>query len=131
MFTPELLKNFLVAPELSSVGSFKERAAFVALHVDGRTIRDTAEALGVSKSQVPNLATVFQTKLVSKIRELRRKRIAGSPGYKAAFKALRDRLYELAEQSNSNAYDFDSDWEMSREDLAECFGEPAPRFDDE
>ena len=137
MFTPELLRKFLDLPELSSVGSVQERAAFVAVHVEGRTVREVAEALGVSKSQVPNLARVFQDKLAVKIGELGRKRIGGSPEYKAAFAALRDRLLELADESGSN------DWlwngkvghfrycDGTPEDKAECFGQPAPRFDDE
>lgn len=135
MFTPELLRKFLDVPELSSVGSAQERAAFVAIHVEGRTVREVAEALGVSKSQVPNLSSLFQTKLAAKIGELRRKRIAGSPQYKAAFSALRKRLCELAEESNTSndVWDWNAQikCELSREDLAECFGAPAPRFDDE
>jgi hypothetical protein len=132
MFTPDLLRKFLVMPELSGVGSAQERAAFVALHIERRTVREAAEALGVSKSQVPNLANVFQTKLAAKIGELERKRIAGSPEYKTAFVALRHRLYELAEESGSdNDYERYRDWTPSREDLAECFGQPSPRFDDE
>jgi transposase len=126
----KLLRGFVNVPELSAVGNTQERAAFVALHVEGRTVREAAGALGVSKSQVPNLASAFQTKLAAKIGELRRKRIAGSPEYKAAFVALRDRLYALAEESGSVDYHWD-DWELSREDLAECFGGPSPRFDDE
>lgn len=135
MFTPELLRRFLDVPELSNVGSAQERAAFVALHVEGHTVREVGQAIGVSKSQVPNLDNLFQTKLAAKIGELRRKRIVGSPEYKAAFSALRKRLCELAEESGSG-YDV-WDWnarikcELSREDLAECFGRPAPRFDDE
>lgn len=118
-------------PELSSVDSAHERAAFVAIHVEGRTIREAAGALDVSKSQVPNLANVFQTKLAAKIGELRRKRIAGSPEYKAAINALRKRLNELAEESGRDDDRDDGDWTLSREDLAECFGQPTPRFDDE
>jgi hypothetical protein len=137
MFTPDLLRKFLVVPELSGVGSAQERAAFVALHIERRTVREAGEAIGVSKSQIPNLANVFQIKLAAKIGELRRKRIAGSPEYKAAFVALRDRLYELAEESGSDNWDWDgkighfSDSGASWEDLAECFGLPMPRFDDE
>lgn len=137
MFTPDLLRKFLVVPELSGVGSAQERAAFVALHIERRTVREAGEAIGVSKSQIPNLANVFQTKLAAKIGVLRRKRIAGSPEYKAAFAALRDRLLELADESGS--YDWDWDGKVghfrysdgTREDLAECFGRPSPRFDDE
>lgn len=125
-------------PELSSVGSAQERAAFVAIHVEGRTVRETAGALGVSKSQVANLACLFQTKVAAKIGELQRKHTGGSPEYKAAFNALHKRLCELAEESGSSRYDYwdgkvghFSDDGASREDLAECFGGPAPRFDEE
>lgn len=91
-----------------------------------------AEAIGVSKSQVANLSNLLQTKVAAKIGELQRKRIAGSPEYKATFIALRDRLYALAADSGSNRYDWeDLDWKLSREDLAECFGRPSLRFDDE
>jgi hypothetical protein len=107
MFTPDLLRKFLVVPELSGVGSAQERGAFVALHIERRTVREAAEAIGVSKSQVPNLANVFQAKLGAKIGELRRKRIAGSPEYRAAFAALRDRLLELADESGSYDWDWD------------------------
>jgi hypothetical protein len=120
-------------PELSAVGTAQERAAFIALQVEGRTVRGTAEALGVSRSQVANLCSLFQAKVAAKIGELYRKRISGSHEYKAAFAALRDRLYELAEDSGSSDSDWDdSNWRPSREDLAECFGaQPIPRFDDE
>jgi transposase len=114
------------------VGSTQERAAFIALQVEGRTIREAAEALGVSKSQVANLSNLFQAKVAAKIGELQRKHIGGSPEYKAAFIALRDRLYEIAEENSRDDYDWDdSNWKPSREDLAECFGLPSPRFDDE
>jgi transposase len=129
MNTRELVKAFLQVPELSTVGSSQERAAFIALHVEGRTIREAAEAFGVSKSQVANLSNHFQAKVSTKIGELQRKHIGGSLEYKAAFIALRDRLYELAEESGSDDYDWD--WKPSREDLAECFGLPSPRFDGE
>lgn len=119
-------------PELSAVGCAQERAAFIALQVEGRTIREAAEALGVSKSQVANLSNLFQAKVAAKIGELRRKRFGGSPEYKAAFIALRDRLYEIAEENGSDDYDWDySNSKPSREDLAEAFGLPNPRFDDE
>ena len=131
MHSAELLRDFVNVPELSTVGSAQERAAFVALHVEGRTVREAAEALGVSKTQVPNLASLFQAKIAAKIGELQRKHVGGSSEYKAAFTALRDRLYKLADESGSDDYDFDSDWELSREDMAECFGLPSPWFDDE
>src|SRR5690348_3872658 len=107
MYSAELLRGFVNVPELSAVGNTQERAAFIALHVEGRTVREAAGALGVSKSQVPILASVFQTKLAAKIGELRRKRIAGSPEYKAAFRALQSRLYQLQEDSGSDVWDWD------------------------
>jgi len=132
MYFADLLRAFVNVPELSEVGSTQERAAFVALHVEGRTVREAAEAIGVSKSQVANLSNIFQAKVAAKIGELQRKHSGGSPEYKAAFVALRDRLYALAGESGSDAYDWvDWDWKPSREDLAECFGLPTPRFDDE
>jgi hypothetical protein len=132
MYSAELIRAFVNVPELSAVGSAQERAAFVAIHVEGRTVREAAEALGVSKSQVANLSNLFQAKVAAKIGELQRKHVGGSPEYKAAFVALRHRLYELADESGSdNDYEQYRDWTPSREDLAECFGGPAPRFDDE
>lgn len=127
-----LLRAFVNVPELSAVGSAQERAAFIALHVEGRTVREAAEALDVSKSHVANLSNLFQTKVAAKIGELQRKHISCSPEYKAAFIAIRNRLYEMAEENGTDDYDWDdSDWKPSREDLAECFGLPSPRFDDE
>jgi|SRR6266446_133216 len=131
MYSAELIRAFVNVPELSAVGSAQERAAFVAIHVEGRTVREAAEALGVSKSQVANLSNLFQAKVAAKIGELQRKHVGGSPEYKAAFNALLERLYELAAESGSDRYQFCLDWAFSREDLAECFGGPAPRFDDE
>ena len=131
MYSGDLLRAFVNVPELSEVGTTQERAAFVALHVEGRTVREVAEAIGVSKSQVANLSNLFQAKVAARIGELQRKHVGGSPEYKAAFIALRDRLYELAAESGSDRYQFCVDWAFSREDLAECFGGQAPRFDDE
>ena len=48
----ELLKAFLQMPELSTVGTPEERAAFVALRIDGRTVREAGEVIGISKSHV-------------------------------------------------------------------------------
>lgn len=132
MYSAQLLRAFVNVPELSAVGSAQERAAFIALHVEGRTTREAAEALGVSKSQVANLCNLFQAKVAAKIGELQRKHIGGSPEYKAAFTALRDRLYQIAEENGSDDYDWDdSSSKLSWEDLAECFGRRSPGFDDE
>ena len=55
----------------------------------------------------------------------------GSEEFRALYKDLRDRLYQLQEESGSDRYEYDGDFYPSREDLAECFGLPSPRFDDE
>ena len=75
MITDELLKEFLNVPELSAVGSAQERAAFIAIRLEGRTVHEAGQAIGVSKSQVTNLADLFQTKLATRMMELRRKGI--------------------------------------------------------
>ena len=132
MCSSELLRAFVNVPELSAVGSAQERAAFIALRVEGRTVREAADALGVSKSQVANLSNLFQAKVAARIGDLQRKPAARSPEYKASFIALRYRLFQIAEENGSNDYDWDdSNWKPSREDLAECFGLSSPRFDDE
>jgi hypothetical protein len=125
----ELLKAFLQVPELSTVGSAQERAAFIAIRAEGRTVREAAQAIGVSKSQVANLADLFQTKLATRMMELRRKRTAGSEEYRILYKDLHGRLGELQEESGS-----EDDWvggekigsfnagKMSREDRAEAMG---------
>jgi hypothetical protein len=129
--TAELLRAFLQVPELSTVGSAQERAAFIAVRLDERTVRETGEVIGVSKSQVSKLADLFQEKLARRIIELRSKRIAGSEQYRTLYRDLRNHLLELFEASGS-----DDDWEyghkvgtfspgaMSREDRAEAIGTP-------
>ena len=131
MYSAESLRAFVNVPELSAVGSAQERSAFIALHIEGRTVREAAQAIGVSKSQVSNLANLFQAKIAKKIGELQRNHIGGSHEYKSAFVDLHERLLKLAQESGSDRHDFDSDWEFSREDRAKCFGLPSPRFDDE
>jgi hypothetical protein len=123
----EQFKAFLQAPELSAVGSAQERAAFIAIRIDGRTIREVGQAIGVSKSQVTNLADLFEKKLATKVVELK----TGSEEFRTLYKDLRDRLYQLQEESGSDRDEYDGDFYPSREDLAECFGSPSPRFDDE
>ena len=125
MNTLELLKAFLQVPELSTVGSAQERAAFIAIRLDGRTFREAGQAIGVSKSQVTNLADLFQAKLATRMMELRRKRIAGSPEYRGLYA----RLCEVGAESGSAG-----DWwgghkigsfntgAVSREDWAEATG---------
>ncbi len=46
----ELLKTFLQTPELSTVRSAQERTAFIAFHLDRRTVREVGQAIGVSKN---------------------------------------------------------------------------------
>jgi hypothetical protein len=123
----ELLKAFLQVPELSTVGSSQERAAFVAVRLEGQTFREAGQAIGVSKSQVTNLADLFEKKLATRVVELR----TGSEEFRTLYKDLRGRLYQLQEESGSDRDEYDGDFYPSREDLAECFGLPNPRFDDE
>ena len=79
METPELLRMFLQVPELSTVGSPEERAAFIALRIDGRTVRQAGQAIGVSKSHVQNLANLFEVRLAKKIREIGRRGRSSGP----------------------------------------------------
>jgi hypothetical protein len=137
MNASELLKAFLQVPELSTVGSAQERAAFIAIRLERRTVRETGEALGVSKSQVANLADLFQAKLATRMMELQKKGRAVSAEYLALERKLHYELGRLSEESGSDVWDWGAqighfrDCGLSREDLAECFGEPSPRFDDE
>jgi hypothetical protein len=124
----ESLKAFLQVPELSAVGSAQERDAFIVMRLEGRTVREGGQAIGVSKSQVTNLAELFQAKLATRMMELRRKRTVGSAEYRVLYQALYERLCEVREESGS-----DVDWDAhkvgdfspgsaSREDLAELTG---------
>jgi hypothetical protein len=132
MKSRELLKALLDLPEMSSVGSTQERVAFISLHIEGRTVRETAQMIGVSKSQVPNLATLFLTKLGAKIQEFERKRIPLSKKYLECRDALQRYLYELQDESGSNDFsDLDSrkigtfnPGSVSREDWSEVRGLP-------
>jgi hypothetical protein len=127
---PELLKRFLQLPELATVGSTQERAAFIALRVDRRTVREAGQAVGVSKSQVANLADMFQKKLATRMRELSRKPTSGSAEYQSLSRVLYERLGELAEESGSDDWSGGQtigtfkEFAMSREDVAEATGTP-------
>jgi len=123
MTTPELLKAFLELPEVCTVGRTQERAAFIAVHIERRTIREACEAIGVSKSQVKNLADLFQTKLTTRVSDLGRKRTPVSKEYGELHRALLDQLGKLQEESGSTDYDYD-DYKLSREDWAEVTGTP-------
>jgi hypothetical protein len=113
------------------VGSAQERAAFIALRIEGQSVRVAGQAIGVSKSQVTNLATLFQDKLAARILDLERKRLPVSKEYLELRHALLEHLYELQEESAS-----DDDWygghkignfspgSVSREDWAEVRGTP-------
>jgi hypothetical protein len=132
MKSRESLRALLQLPEVSMVGSAQERAAFIALRVDGQTVREAGQAIEVSKSQVTNLATVFQDKLAARILDLERKRLPVSKEYLEVRRALLHHLHELQEESGSD----DDDWYgghkignfspsiVSREDWAEARGTP-------
>ena len=127
----ELLRALLQVPELATVGSAQERAAFIALRIDACTVRQAGQAIGVSKSQVTNLADLFQAKLLKRMTELKRKRGAGcSAEYGSLYRRLFDRLLELKNESGSDDYSWAGE-KMSREDLAECFGGATAQFDDD
>ena len=130
----ELFKALMRVPELSTVGSPEERGAFSGLRIDGRTVREVGRAIGVSKSHVANLADRFQAKLIKRMAELRRKPAASySTEFQNVCQGFRARL--------SGITSFDDDWTdhkignfrpgaTSREDWAECTGEPL-LFEDE
>jgi hypothetical protein len=124
----ELLKRFLQLPELATVGSTQERAAFIALRIDRRTVREVGQDVGVSKSQVTNLADLFQEKLATRMRELGRKPNAGSEEYRILSRVLYERLGELAEESGSEDWSSAQtigtfkEFAVSREDVAEVTG---------
>jgi hypothetical protein len=137
MNSSELLKRFLQLPELATVGSAQERTAFIALRIDGRTVRETGQTIGVSKSQVTNLADLFQEKLATRMRGLRNRRTTGSAEYEVLSRVLYKRLCDVAEESGSDDY-----WDahkvghfrpgsVSREDLAEVTGTPLRNDSDE
>ncbi|HEX2712392.1 MAG TPA: helix-turn-helix domain-containing protein [Candidatus Acidoferrales bacterium] len=129
-----LFKALLQVPELSTVGTAQERAAFIALRIDGRTVREAGELVGVSKSHVTNLADRFQAKLIKRMMELRRKPTSAcSAEYRKVCGGLYERLCELR--------DFGDDWgdykignfkpdAASQEDWAEMRGMTL-KFEDE
>lgn len=115
----ELLKAFLQVPKLSTVGSAQERAAFIAIRVEGRTVREAAQAIGVSKSQITNLADLFQAKLATRVMELR----TGSEEYRILYRSLQGRLYEVQEENGTEDYRGEPHrHKLSREDYAEVTG---------
>ena len=131
MKSRESVRALLQLPEMCMLGSAQERAAFIALRIDGQTVREAGQAIGVSKSQVTNLATLFQDKLAARILDLERKRLPVSKEYLELRRALLEHLHELQEESGS-----DDDWygghkignfspgSVSREDWAEVRGIP-------
>lgn len=120
---------FLQLPELSTVGTPQERAAFIALRVEGRTVREVGQAIGVSKSGVNKLAELFQHKLKRKMIEVGRKRDTCSP----EFRRLRAELLELFLDHDDWAGKIGSfdPHTYSREDWAECRTGVRLKFDDE
>jgi transposase-like protein len=137
MKSRESLKALLQLPEMCMVGSAQERAAFTALRIQGQTIREAAQAIGVSKSQVSNLADLFQGKLATKMMELDRKRLPVSKEYLELRRALFIYLHELQEVSGSDDYGFNdtkignfSPGSVSREDWAEVRGIPLKDSDE-
>jgi hypothetical protein len=126
-----LLKALLETPELSTLGTVEERAAFIALRIEKCTVRDAGNAIGVSKSHATNLADQFQEKLARKMRELSRKRTSSE--YRKAYRDLYERLGELRTDYDDlpspkiGRFIYDGG---SKEDWAECTG-IHPQFDDE
>jgi hypothetical protein len=118
----ELLRMLLQAPELSTTGSSQERAAFIALRIDCRTVRDAGQAIGISKSNVQNLSNLFQAKLRKKVTEIRKRR---ESTWSAEFRQLHEELLELLPD------DYEDGHTMSREDRAEAMGRRNSRFDRE
>jgi len=126
LYAHDLFKELMRVPELSTVGSPQERGAFTGLRVEGRTVREVGQAIGVSKSHVTNLADRFQAKLIKRMKELKRKPPSTcSMEYRNACQGLYERLREL--------HDFYDDKGLykignftpglgSKEDWAECTG---------
>jgi hypothetical protein len=133
----ESLRALLQLPEMCMVGSVQERAAFIALRVDEQTVREAGQAIGVSKSQVTNLAALFQDKLAKRIMDVERKRLPVSQEYLEMRRALLGQLHELQEESGSDDSGIDdtkvgnfSPGSVSREDWAEVRGIPLRDLDE-
>jgi hypothetical protein len=126
MKTHELLQGFLATPELATVGSPQERAAFIALHINKLTVREAGRSIGVSKSHVQNLAAQFETKLRRKVVELsKRGRSTLSAEYAQVHGALLEQVPEDYDDGGEKIGDFEPH-RLSREDLAEAFGTRLP-----
>jgi hypothetical protein len=131
MNVPEFLKTLLQVPELATVGNPQERAAFVALYIDGRTVRDAGKAIGIGKSNVKNLADLFQAKLRKTIVEMRKKR---GCTWSREYQRLETDLLELMPPDDFEGGHKIGNFEpsnMSQEDRAEAMGWGSPRVDDE
>jgi len=131
MKSREPLKALLQLAETCMVGNAQERAAFIALHINGQTLREAGKAIRVSKSQVMNLATLFQDKLAARMQDMERKRLPVSKEYLELRRALLDHLHELQEESGSDDSGIDdtkignfSPSNTNREDWAEATGMP-------
>jgi hypothetical protein len=125
-YAHDLFKALLRMPELSTVGSLQERAAFTGLRIEGRMVREVGQAIGVSKSHVTNLADQFQAKLIKRMMELRRKPPStGSAEYRNACQGLYDRLCELRDFHGDEGLHKIGNFTPnlgSKEDWAECTG---------
>ncbi len=132
METPELLRMFLQVPELSTVGSPEERAAFIALRIDGRTVRQAGQAIGISKSHVQNLANLFEVRLAKKIREIGKTREKQwSPEYRRLYETLIAGVPRDYDDYGGHKVGHFEPGKLSREDLSEAFGRSSPESDDE
>lgn len=108
------------------MGSPQERAAFSALHIDARTVREAGQAIGVSKSHVTNLADQFQAKLIKRMMELKRKPPSTcSAEYRKTCQGLYDRLCQLRDFGDEEGLYKIGNFTPglgSKEDWAECTG---------
>ena len=130
MNAAELLKMFLQLPELSTVGKPKERAAFIALRVDRRTVREAARVIGISKSNVQNLADLFQQKLRKKMVEMGKKGAVTSSEYRRLYAQLLELMPYDYDWAGHKIGNFEPG-KVSREDWAEVRGGVKLTFDDE
>jgi hypothetical protein len=130
MTTPDLLRALIESPELATVGSPKERAAFIGLNLERRTVREASKLAGVSKSGVQSLAQLFQAKLRKRIQKVQAVRPEfWSVPFRKAYRELADAIEPDYESSHKVGHvDMGH---LSNEDLAEAFGHHSARGGDE